>query len=61
VWRKNSRPEALRLQVKTDPHSPGNFRVLGPLSNMKEFEDAFGCSAGDTAVRPPTERAKIWN
>ncbi len=61
VWRKNSRPEALRLQVKTDPHSPGNFRVLGPLSNMKEFEDAFGCSTGDTAVRPTTERAKIWN
>ncbi len=61
VWRKNSRPEALRLQVKTDPHSPGNFRVLGPLSNLKEFEDAFGCSAGDTAVRPTTERARIWN
>jgi putative endopeptidase len=61
VWRKNSRPEALRLQVKTDPHSPGNFRVLGPLSNLKEFEDAFGCSAGDTAVRPAADRARIWN
>jgi putative endopeptidase len=61
VWRKNARPEALRLQVKTDPHSPGNFRVLGPLSNLKEFEDAFGCSAGDAAVRPATDRAKIWN
>jgi putative endopeptidase len=61
VWRTNARPEALRLQVKTDPHSPGNFRVLGPLSNLKEFQDAFGCSAGDTAVRPDADRAKIWN
>ncbi|MGE5315168.1 MAG: M13 family metallopeptidase [Acidobacteriota bacterium] len=61
VWRRNARPEALRLQVKTDPHSPGNFRVLGPIANMKEFEDAFGCPAGDSALRPAAERAKIWN
>jgi putative endopeptidase len=60
VWRRNARPEALRLQVKTDPHAPGNYRVLGPLSNMKEFEDAFGCST-EAATRPATERAKIWN
>ncbi|MGB6639230.1 MAG: M13 family metallopeptidase, partial [Thermoanaerobaculia bacterium] len=34
AWRRNYRPEALKLQVNTDPHSPGKFRVLGPLSNM---------------------------
>ncbi|HLP17879.1 MAG TPA: M13 family metallopeptidase [Bacteroidota bacterium] len=61
VWRQNQRPEARRLQVKTDPHSPGMFRVRGPIANMKEFEDAFGCTAADAALRPTTERAKIWN
>src|SRR6185503_17855456 len=37
VWKNNARPEYLRQQVMTDPHSPGRFRVMGPLSNMPEF------------------------
>jgi putative endopeptidase len=59
VWRRNYRDEALRLQVRTDPHSPGMFRTNGPISNMQEFFDAFGCKDG-TLVRPVAERAKIW-
>lgn len=42
VWRGNARPEYLRQQVVTDPHSPARFRVLGPLSNMPQFYEAFG-------------------
>jgi putative endopeptidase len=59
VWRRNYRDEALRLQVRTDPHSPAMFRTNGPLSNMPEFYEAFGCVNG-TLVRAESERAKIW-
>ncbi len=59
-WRTNMRPESLRKLVKTNPHSPGYFRVLGPLSNLKEFYDAFGVKAGDKMYRPENERAVIW-
>ena len=54
------RPEAARMLLATDPHSPGRFRVNGPLSNMPEFAEAFGCSAGDAMVRPVADRARIW-
>jgi predicted metalloendopeptidase len=54
------RPESLRLMVNTNPHAPGRFRALGPLSNMPEFMVAFGCQEGDGMVRPEAERAQIW-
>jgi putative endopeptidase len=54
------RPEAARVQVATDPHSPGRFRVNGPLSNIPEFAQAFGCKEGDPMVRPASQRARIW-
>ncbi|MGB2869888.1 MAG: M13 family metallopeptidase [Bacteroidota bacterium] len=60
IWRRSSRPEQLRLQVKTDPHSPAQFRTNGPTSNMQEFYDAFGCGEGNGMVRPTTIRARIW-
>src|SRR5690606_16494685 len=41
VWRTKTRPEALRTQILTDPHSPGDFRVNGPLSNLEQFYEAF--------------------
>ncbi len=59
-WRTNMRPESLKKQVKTNPHSPGNFRVLGPLSNLQEFYNAFGIKSGDKMWRPEAERAVIW-
>jgi endothelin-converting enzyme/putative endopeptidase len=54
------RPEAARTAVSTDPHPPGKYRVLGPLSNMPEFEKAFGCKAGDAMVRAEAERCAVW-
>ena len=59
-WSRNQRPEALRQQILTDNHSPGQFRVLGPLQNMPEFHAAFQCKEGDKMVRPAASRAKIW-
>ncbi len=60
VLRANLRPEDVKLQVNTDPHSPSKFRVLGPLSNMSKFAEAFTCEDGDPMVRPAAERADIW-
>ncbi|MEP7029172.1 MAG: M13-type metalloendopeptidase, partial [Candidatus Eisenbacteria bacterium] len=60
IWRENMRDESLRLQLNTDPHSPGHFRANGPLSNMPEFAKAFGLKEGDPMVRPAAVQAKIW-
>jgi putative endopeptidase len=60
IWRTNERPEALRQQVQTDPHSPAKFRTIGPLMNMPEFYKAFGCKNGDKMERPAAEQARIW-
>jgi len=54
------RPEAARTRVSTDPHPPGHFRVIGPLSNMPEFQDAFQCKQGDDMQRPPASQCKLW-
>jgi len=42
-WRTNERPEAVRLHVGSDVHSPVRWRVLGPVANLPEFFEAFGC------------------
>ena len=60
IWRTNIRPEAVRQQVQTDPHSPGQFRTNGPLMNMPEFYQAFGCQDGNKMMRASADRSKIW-
>lgn len=60
VWKNNARPEFLRQQVMTDPHSPGRFRVLGPLANMPQFYSAFNIKTGDKMYIDEAQRAKIW-
>ncbi len=60
IWRTNIRDaEAARL-VTVDPHSPGQFRAVGPLVNFPTFYEAFGIEAGDPMWRSPEQRAKIW-
>ncbi|MDO7851204.1 M13 family metallopeptidase [Hymenobacter convexus] len=58
--RSNIRPEALRQQIATDPHSPDQYRTLGPLMNMPQFQQAFGCQEGSKMVRKAADRAVIW-
>jgi putative endopeptidase len=60
AWRSKNRPEAEITQSRTDPHSPDKWRVIGALSNLPEFAQAFGCKAGDPMVRADSVRATIW-
>ncbi|MCU1337403.1 MAG: Endothelin-converting enzyme 1 [Bryobacterales bacterium] len=58
VWCQNVTEEALRLRTQTDPHSPGEFRVNGVVSNMPEFQKAFACRASQPMVRGPA--CRVW-
>ncbi|HJV38941.1 MAG TPA: M13 family metallopeptidase [Geothrix sp.] len=60
TWRTLTREEATRLRAVTDPHSPAKFRVNGPLANLPEFYEAFGCQDGDPMKRPEKDRPAIW-
>jgi predicted metalloendopeptidase len=57
VWCQNVTEAAARQLAQTDPHSPGAFRVIGSVSNMPEFAQAFGCRAGQPMVRENACRA----
>jgi predicted metalloendopeptidase len=48
------------MAVQTDPHPPGKFRVLGPLSNMPEFQKVFSCKSGSAMVQTEAERCVLW-
>ena len=52
IWKSKQRDEDLKLRLTTDPHSPAQYRVDGPLSNLPEFQKAFNISDGSAMVRP---------
>ena len=58
IWCQNATDESSRLLAKTDPHSPGEFRVNGVVSNSPEFQKAFSCKAGDAMVRQ--QQCRVW-
>ena len=60
AWRYKYRDEALRNQIKTDPHSPRMYRVNGVVRNVPEFYKEFNIAETDTLYLPPEERVKIW-
>ncbi len=60
VWRFKMVEKSLRNLIATDPHSPGNFRALGILSNMPEFYKAFDVKPEDAMYIAPEKRVKIW-
>ena len=60
VWREQRRPEYRRNLIVTDPHSPAEWRVRGPLSNLKEFWAAFDVKEGDQMRRAGEDIVTIW-
>ena len=60
VWRAKSRDAQTIVQIKTDPHSPAQYRANGSLSNQPGFYSAFGVKDGDKMYLPPQQRVIIW-
>ncbi|PJB12357.1 MAG: M13 family peptidase [Flavobacteriales bacterium CG_4_9_14_3_um_filter_40_17] len=60
VWRTKTRDEALKTQVKTDPHAPGMYRAIVPIQNVDVFYKAFDIKEGDKLFLTPEQRVKIW-
>lgn len=58
IWRGKQRNEALEQQIRTGQHSPGPFRVRGPLSNMPAFAQTYGCKPGDGMVAE--DPVSVW-
>jgi putative endopeptidase len=57
-WCENSRPESVRAQVLSDPHSPDHFRANGAIVNQPGFATAFGCAKGTPMV--PASNCRVW-
>ena len=60
VWRSKMREAQQIVQVKTDPHSPGQFRANGTMMNQSAFYEAFGVKEGDKMYLAPKDRVTIW-
>jgi putative endopeptidase len=50
----------MRQQILSNPHSPPEFRVIGPTRNIDEWYDAFGVKPGDREYLPPGQRVRLW-
>nr|WP_294933625.1 M13 family metallopeptidase [uncultured Flavobacterium sp.] len=60
IWRSKMRDEAIKNQVKTDPHTPGMYRAFVPLQNVDSFYQAFDIKEGQKLYVKPENRVKIW-
>ncbi|HRZ32313.1 MAG TPA: M13 family metallopeptidase [Flavobacterium sp.] len=60
IWRSKARDEAIKNLVKTDSHSPGQYRAYVPLQNVDAFYDAFSIGKGDGMYLEEDKRVKIW-
>ena len=59
-WMNQLRPENLALRVKTDVHAPSFLRVVGPVTNLPQFYEAFAVQPGDPMYRADSVRVSIW-
>jgi len=57
-WCENTRPEAMRVRVETDPHAPEEYRVNGVVENLPEFQEAFACKPKQKMVAK--DHCSIW-
>ncbi|MBZ5522117.1 MAG: M13 family metallopeptidase [Acidobacteriia bacterium] len=58
VWCTQYRPEVMRTQVLSNPHSLPRYRVNNTVANMPEFARAFGCKKGQPLVRE--NACRVW-
>ena len=60
IWQRKFRDEALRTRLKSDPHSPGEYRANGIVRNFDAWYEAFDVQPGDALYLPPEKRVRIW-
>ncbi|MBL7873977.1 MAG: M13 family metallopeptidase [Cyclobacteriaceae bacterium] len=60
IWRVKTTDQYLRMYVNTNPHSPPQWRVNGPLMNFTPFYNAFNVQPGDKMYKPENERIVVW-
>ena len=60
VWARKYRDDELRKRLKTDPHSPSEYRANGIVRNMPAFAKAFDVKEGDKLYLPPDQVVRIW-
>jgi putative endopeptidase len=60
IWRAKMRDEQMRIQLLSNPHSPGEYRTNGPIPNVDAFYEAFSVKPGDKMYRAPDNRVRIW-
>ena len=60
IWKGKYRDEALLNLIKTNPHSPGQYRANGPVRNFDPWYSAFDVKPGDALYLPPEQRVRIW-
>ena len=61
VWKGNIKEQEMVKRLKSDVHSPAEFRVIGPLVNFGPYYEAFGtCETGSGMHKHDSARIKIW-
>ena len=60
VWRRKYREAEMRKRIKTDPHSPSQYRCNGIVSNLDGYYEAFGVEPGSPMYIEPQKRVRIW-
>ncbi len=60
VWRRKYREDNLISRIKTDPHSPSEYRCNGVVTNLPGYYEAFGVKEGDKLYKSPAQRIKLW-
>ena len=60
AWRGKVTDDFVRKQVVSDPHSPRQFRVIGPTRNIDAWYRSFDVQPGEKMYLPPEQRVRIW-
>ncbi len=60
LWKINYTKEEMKNRIANDSHSPGMYRVNGPLMNCPEFFEAFSVKEGDVMRNCVVKVARIW-